>query len=75
VGRLLTYPANTRRKNKMIKKEFKYIRYKICRSIYYADQCPVENRKNINNIIKNFLGGLCVAIIIFIFIIVAGFMA
>lgn len=59
----------------MIKKEFRYIRYKICRSIYYADQCPVENCKNINNIIKNFLGGLCVAIIIFIFIIVAGFMA
>ena len=38
-----------------IKKEIRYIRYKVCRSIYYADQCPIENRKNYNNIGRNVL--------------------
>lgn len=38
-----------------MKKELRYIRYRICRSIYYADQCPMENRKNYNNISKNIL--------------------
>lgn len=48
-----------------IKKEFRYIRYRICRSIYYADQCPMENRKNYNNISKNILRacGLCVGVL------------
>ncbi len=41
-----------------MKKELRYIRYRICRSIYYADQCPVENRKNYNNICKNVLCAL-----------------
>lgn len=27
-------------------KLLKYIRYRICRSIYYADQCPNDCRKN-----------------------------
>lgn len=38
-----------------MKKELRYIRYRICRNIYYADQCPMDNRKNYKNIIKNFL--------------------
>ena len=33
-------------------KTMRYIRYRICRSIYYADQCPVENRKNYSTIGK-----------------------
>ena len=33
-----------------MKKELRYIRYRICRSIYYADQCPKDNRKNYLNI-------------------------
>ena len=59
----------------MIKKELRYIRYKICRSIYYADQCPKENRRNVNNIIKQISGGLCVAVAIFAFLLVIGIMA
>ena len=38
-----------------MRKEFRYIRYRICRSIYYAYQCPIDNRKNYNNIGKNIL--------------------
>ena len=33
-------------------KTMRYIRYRVCRSIYYADQCPVENRKNYSTIGK-----------------------
>ena len=40
---------------KHIKKELRYIRYRICRNIYYADQCPVDNRKNYKEIGKNIL--------------------
>ena len=40
---------------KHIKKELRYIRYRICRDIYYADQCPRDCRKNYNNIGKNIL--------------------
>ena len=40
---------------KHIKKELRYIRYRICRDIYYADQCPMDNRKNYNNIGRNIL--------------------
>ena len=44
-----------------MKKELRYIRYRICRSIYYADQCPVDNRKNFKEIAKNvgIAFGLC----------------
>ena len=59
----------------MIKKELRYIRYRICRSIYYADQCPAENRKNTNCIAEKICGGLCVAVAIFAFVLVAGVMA
>ena len=37
----------------MLKKEFRYIRYRICRSIYYADQCPTDCKKNIKELAKN----------------------
>lgn len=37
---------------KHIKRELRYIRYRICRNIYYADQCPVDNRKNYKEIGK-----------------------
>lgn len=36
-----------------IKKELRYIRYRICRSIYYADQCPHDYKKNYKEIMKN----------------------
>lgn len=36
-----------------MKKELRYIRYRICRNIYYADQCPMDNRKNFKEIAKN----------------------
>ena len=45
----------TREDNNMIKRELRYIRYRICRNIYYADQCPMDNRKNYNNIGRNIL--------------------
>ena len=38
-----------------IRREFRHIRYRICRSIYYADQCPKDCRKNYNNIGRNIL--------------------
>ena len=38
-----------------MKREFRYIRYRICRSIYYADQCPMDNRKNYSNIGRDIL--------------------
>lgn len=41
-----------------MKRELRYIRYRICRNIYYADQCPRDNRKNYNNIGKNVLCAL-----------------
>ena len=40
---------------KHIKRELRYIRYRICRNIYYADQCPRDCRKNYNNIRRNIL--------------------
>ena len=40
---------------KHIKRELRYIRYRICRDIYYADQCPMDNRKNYNGIGRNIL--------------------
>lgn len=59
----------------MIKKELRYIRYRICRSIYYADQCPMDNRKSYSSILKN-LGcavatGLILLVMMFIFVLMA----
>ena len=41
-----------------MKKLFRYIRYRICRSIYYADQCPIDNRKDYRQMFKDFLAAL-----------------
>lgn len=41
-----------------MKKLFKHIRFHICRSIYYADWCPMENRKSYRKIFENFLAAL-----------------
>lgn len=41
-----------------MEKLFKYIRFRICRSIYYADQCPMDNRKSYRKIFENFLAAL-----------------
>ena len=41
-----------------IKREFRHIRYHICRSIYYADQCPIDNRKNYRQMFENFIAAL-----------------
>lgn len=38
-----------------MKRELRYIRYRICRSIYYADQCPMDNRKRYSDIGKTAL--------------------
>ena len=38
-----------------MRRELRYIRYRICRSIYYADQCPNDCRKNYSVIGKNIL--------------------
>ena len=38
-----------------IKREFRYVRYRVCRDIYYADQCPNDCRKNYRNIGQNIL--------------------
>ena len=46
-----------------MKKELRYIRYRICRSIYYADQCPNDCRKNYNNIGKNILCALGLGVV------------
>ena len=41
-----------------MKKLFRHIRHRICRSIYYADWCPMDNRKNYRKIFENFLAAL-----------------
>ena len=41
-----------------MEKLFKYIRFRICRSIYYADQCPMDNRKNYRQMFENFIAAL-----------------
>lgn len=38
-----------------IKRELRYIRYKVCRNIYYADQCPNDCRKNYRDLGKSIL--------------------
>jgi hypothetical protein len=50
---------------KHIKKELRYIRYRICRNIYYADQCPKDCRKNFKEIAKNLAGMALVCMMVF----------
>ena len=58
-----------------MKKELRYIRYRICRSIYYADQCPMDNRKNRNNFAKNAMCVFGMGIGVFAFMLLAVAMA
>lgn len=58
-----------------MKRELRYIRYRICRSIYYADQCPNDCRKNYNNIGKNILSALAFGVAGFVALFVAVLLA
>lgn len=58
-----------------MKRELRYIRYRICRSIYYADQCPNDCRKNYNNIGKNILSALAFGVVGFVALFVAVLLA
>ena len=49
---------NKREEPRAMKKLFRYIRYRICRNIYYADFCPIDNRKNYRQIFENFIAAL-----------------
>ena len=49
---------NKREELRAMKKLFRYIRYRICRSIYYADYCPIDNRKNYRQMFENFIAAL-----------------
>lgn len=60
---------------KQIKRELRYIRYKICRNIYYADQCPNDCRKNYSNIGKNILSALGLGVAGFVALFVAVLLA
>ena len=57
-----------------MKKLFRHVRYRICRSIYYADWCPMDNRKNYRKSFENFLAVLgltfsCIIILMLLFLI------
>ena len=41
-----------------MKKLFRHIRHCICRNIYYADFCPIDNRKNYRRMFENFIAAL-----------------
>ena len=59
-----------------MKKLFRNIRHRICRNIYYADWCPMDNRKNYRKIFENFLAVLGLTffyIIILILLFLIGF--
>ena len=43
---------------KHVKRELRYIRFRICRNIYYADYCPIDNRKNYRQMFENFIAAL-----------------
>lgn len=58
-----------------MKRELRYIRYRICRSIYYADQCPNDCRKNYNNIGKNILFALALGVAGFVTLFMAVLLA
>lgn len=56
---LLCYNEDNKREEpRAMKKLFRYIRYRICRSIYYADYCPIDNRKNYRQMFENFIAAL-----------------
>ena len=45
-----------------MKKLFRYIRHRICRNIYYADYCPIDNRKNYHQMFENSIAALGLAL-------------
>ena len=49
-----------------MKKMFSHIRYRVCRTIYYADQCPKDCRKNYSELAMMVLQGALFSIIGFI---------
>lgn len=49
-----------------MRKELRYIRYRICRTIYYADQCPKDYKRNFRKIAENILSGLGLSALAFI---------
>lgn len=56
---LLCYNEDNKREEpRAMKKLFRYIRHRICRSIYYADYCPIDNRKNYRKMFENFIAAL-----------------
>ena len=56
---LLCYNEDNKREEpRAMKKLFRYIRSRICRSIYYADYCPIDNRKNYRQMFENFIAAL-----------------
>lgn len=56
---LLCYNEDNKREEpRAMKKLFRYIRHRICRSIYYADYCPIDNRKNYRQMFENFIAAL-----------------
>lgn len=56
---LLCYNEDNKREEpRAMKKLFRYIRHRICRSIYYADYCPIDNRKNYHQMFENFIAAL-----------------
>lgn len=56
---LLCYNKDNKREEpRAMKKLFKYIRHRICRTIYYADYCPIDNRKNYRQMFENFIAAL-----------------
>lgn len=59
-----------------MKRMFRYIRHRICRTIYYADHCPLDNRKNYRELFVNALAalGLCASgLVIMILLCAMGF--
>ena len=60
---LLCYNEDNKREEpRAMKKLFRYIRHRICRSIYYADHCPIDNRKNYRQMFENFIAAVGLSI-------------
>ena len=53
-----------------MKRQFKYIRYRICRNIYYADQCPRDCQKNYGNIAKTIASVIAITPFLLAFMII-----
>lgn len=60
---------------KQIKRELRYIRYKVCRNIYYADQCPNDCRKDYKAIGMKILGAVAMCAVGLLAMVVAVLLA